>query len=1238
MAIENTTTVKAVTSGTQLTSVGTVKTVVGLVKAVDANGAERVLQVGDKVYASETIVTSADGGVIIEFPNGSFLDLPRSAHIMLDPEIYSATASKSIEQEAADEADRIARAIAEGRDPNAVADPAAAGGETGDEGTTTPLVVDFDNTQGNVTSGFPTGTFALAFPPPQEELPPLIEETPVAAIPPIVSVNVEVKVDTETETPDPREVIATSPGVVVDGISVVEGTEDVARTVNFVISLNQIYTQDVTVTYVINSGTASAGTDFSGLLTGAVTIVAGQTSFVVPVEIIQDSDLEQNENFSIQLTGATNATINPANSSAIVTIIDDDVHADNDTGAVTESQLESNTNVGVFASGNVLTNDDLTNAFAADGVTPVFGPLVVTTLASQPVFVGLDEVGTITFTSNGGYTLVLNEEGQAMVSALPKDQSISVSADYSITNTVNSTDTATLTITITGTNDGAQVTDDARFVTEDQDLNPVDGAADTVLSVDGEVTVTDVDQGEQEFNTSSLAFIGRTNSDVVDTDTAELGGLSINADGTYTFSVNNSAVQYLGAGDTVVQTYTVDSADGTGTSNIEITIYGTNDVPTLTGDATESVYESGLTDGSGTPPTIKTVTGALVFADIDTNDTLKLIVDGVDIGALAPDATNASTTVLGTTAGDYGTITFYLDGSWSYTLDSNVDNDTDLTPEEDFVVKINDGTVDSSTVTLHIDIHDDASVAADNTRTMVESTSVDNPIISDFSDSSQFLHAGKFFSAGSGNVAVAINGDGDIGFLRTGADSDSTATVLSFINANTVGTAPNLTEADFLSVANATGPHGPNGPNALTTFVQGSAFFVKDPNNLASSYTFTLDAGAIVSGGGTATMSFDFNFLTNEGDWNGTSWTSGEGNNKWAADDTLFMVLVKYDANGNYVSQTLTEITSVYAANDAYEYSLLGNNSYDFQTGTNTYKMNFNVADAGSYQLYFVVLDASTANPADSTALAIDNLRIDGGLENVTTIREVSGNVITNADIVTGATDVAGADGIAMISQIQVGGDIFTFDGTNNWTLSTNDGGTNASIVSYDDTTKLLTLETDIGGTLKITVDGTSIGNYTYTAPINSGATSDAIYYTLMDNDGSTSTATLAINILSNTTYDSVVEGTSLNDILNGTTGDDYMIGGAGADTFVWNSGDTGADTVTDFSVDQGDVLNVADLLSGGLIMTAVNSDGHLQLQISDGGSVVQTIDLTNVPVSSTLDAMAQMDSLLLSGIINDGI
>jgi hypothetical protein len=47
---------KQVTSGTKLESIGTVKTVIGIVKAVDQSGAERILVAGDKVFANEVMV------------------------------------------------------------------------------------------------------------------------------------------------------------------------------------------------------------------------------------------------------------------------------------------------------------------------------------------------------------------------------------------------------------------------------------------------------------------------------------------------------------------------------------------------------------------------------------------------------------------------------------------------------------------------------------------------------------------------------------------------------------------------------------------------------------------------------------------------------------------------------------------------------------------------------------------------------------------------------------------------------------------------------------------------------------------------------------------------------------------------------------------------------------------------------------------------------------------------------
>src|SRR5512139_3840691 len=118
--------VKQVSSGTKLESIGTVKTVVGTVKAVDQSGVERILQAGDKVYANETIVTADGGLVFIEFAGGGFLDLGPASQIVLDASIYSPGAP----QEAADEAARIQQLIEAGVDP-AEAAAAAAAGPTG---------------------------------------------------------------------------------------------------------------------------------------------------------------------------------------------------------------------------------------------------------------------------------------------------------------------------------------------------------------------------------------------------------------------------------------------------------------------------------------------------------------------------------------------------------------------------------------------------------------------------------------------------------------------------------------------------------------------------------------------------------------------------------------------------------------------------------------------------------------------------------------------------------------------------------------------------------------------------------------------------------------------------------------------------------------------------------------------------------------------------------------------------
>jgi Ca2+-binding RTX toxin-like protein len=61
---------------------------------------------------------------------------------------------------------------------------------------------------------------------------------------------------------------------------------------------------------------------------------------------------------------------------------------------------------------------------------------------------------------------------------------------------------------------------------------------------------------------------------------------------------------------------------------------------------------------------------------------------------------------------------------------------------------------------------------------------------------------------------------------------------------------------------------------------------------------------------------------------------------------------------------------------------------------------------------------------------------------------------------------------------------------------------------------------------------------------------------------------------------DDILYGQGGNDTLIGGKGNDILYGGTGKDTFVWQKGDTGADVIKDFSRNEGDVIDLSDLLS----------------------------------------------------------
>ncbi|HEY9664591.1 MAG TPA: Calx-beta domain-containing protein, partial [Allocoleopsis sp.] len=113
---------------------------------------------------------------------------------------------------------------------------------------------------------------------------------------------------------DPTLSIASSSSVT-EGNS---GTTNLA----FTVSLSAPSSKTVTVGYSTANGTATAGSDFTGISSALLSFSPGQTTKTISIPVIGDTQVEGNETFSVNLSNPTNASI--ASGKAIGTITDDD--------------------------------------------------------------------------------------------------------------------------------------------------------------------------------------------------------------------------------------------------------------------------------------------------------------------------------------------------------------------------------------------------------------------------------------------------------------------------------------------------------------------------------------------------------------------------------------------------------------------------------------------------------------------------------------------------------------------------------------------------------------------------------------------------------------------------------------------------------------------------------------------------------------------------------------------------
>ena len=101
-----------------------------------------------------------------------------------------------------------------------------------------------------------------------------------------------------------------------------QGVEDVAGSLGFVVTLEQAGAADAAVDYATRDGTATAGTDYEQTM-GTLTIPAGEMTGTIDIDVEVDSVPEDEETFSLVLTGSGDAVV-LGSGFGTGTILDDD--------------------------------------------------------------------------------------------------------------------------------------------------------------------------------------------------------------------------------------------------------------------------------------------------------------------------------------------------------------------------------------------------------------------------------------------------------------------------------------------------------------------------------------------------------------------------------------------------------------------------------------------------------------------------------------------------------------------------------------------------------------------------------------------------------------------------------------------------------------------------------------------------------------------------------------------------
>jgi T1SS-143 domain-containing protein len=391
-------------------------------------------------------------------------------------------------------------------------------------------------------------------------------------------------------------IIDNEPKISINDVTVNEA----AGTATFTVSLSDSASSNVTVQYSTSNGTATAGSDYTARALTTLTFAPGETSKTVTVNITNDTTVESNEAFNVNLSNpSSNATI--ADAVGVATIVDNEPRISINDVTVNESAGTATFTVTLSeaATGNVTVQYATANGTATAGsdyiaaalTTLTFAPgetskTVTVAIVNNPAIEGSENF-TVNLSNASANATILDGVG---VATIVETVAAPVAAPM-IASLVAAESAASTTTTKTST---PGFTDASEVVKINEDTTLKGSVLTSTTSASGTVTVT-------TFQVDGDLYVYKAGETVA---MKGVGSLVISADGSYVFVPD---ANYHGA--VPVVTYTMTDGSNNDTSTLTLSVTAVNDTPVAVQDTTVTRAD--------TPVTLSGTTLLINDSDVD---------------------------------------------------------------------------------------------------------------------------------------------------------------------------------------------------------------------------------------------------------------------------------------------------------------------------------------------------------------------------------------------------------------------------------------------------------------------------------------------------------------------------------------------------------------------------------------------------------------------------------------------